>query len=121
MPFAPAVLESAMHTYLVNARPARYMIEAFDTTARAGDLCAALHPYDRTARPQTVGDENTGWRRILDGFQQRTGVGGILNTSFNLHGFPIAGTPTIALDTFEHSALDALAIGHWLVRRDTAP
>jgi carbamoyltransferase len=118
MPFAPSVLEDSMGEYLVDARPARYMIEAFDTTPRASQLVAALHPFDNTARPQTVNDWDPGWRRIIDGFRGYSGVAGILNTSFNLHGYPIVGTPQVALWTFENSELDGLALGKWLVLRE---
>lgn len=117
MPFAPSILEEDMDAYLVDGRPARYMIEAFDTTPRADSIIAALHPYDRTARPQTVNGWDPGWQRIIEKFRERTGVGGILNTSFNLHGYPIVGSPEVALWTFENSALDGLAIGNWLVLR----
>ncbi len=117
MPFAPSILEEDMDVYLKDARPARYMIEAFDTTERAEDIIAALHPYDRTARPQTVNGWDAGWQRIIERFRERTGVSGILNTSFNLHGYPIVGSPQVALWTFENSALDGLAIGNWLVLR----
>jgi carbamoyltransferase len=92
MPFAPAVLEERIDDYLVDARPAPYMIEAFDTKEAAMDIIAGLHPFDLTARPQTVNDWNPSYRRIIEGFQDLTGAGGILNTSFNLHGFPIVGT-----------------------------
>jgi carbamoyltransferase len=44
-------------------------------------------------------------------------VGGILNTSFNLHGYPIVGSPEIALDTLRHSELDAVALGPFLVTK----
>jgi carbamoyltransferase len=117
MPFAPSILEERSQDYLVDTRPAPYMIEAFDTTERASELAAALHPQDGTARPQTVNAWNPGYRRALESFQQETGVGGILNTSFNLHGYPIVGTPEVALWTFENSALDALAIGSYLVTK----
>jgi carbamoyltransferase len=117
MPFAPSILEDSMEAYLENARPARYMIEAFDTTRQAEDLIAGLHPYDATARPQTVNGWDPGWQRIIEGFRQRTGVGGILNTSFNLHGYPIVGSPQVALWTLENSALDGLAMGNWLILR----
>ena len=120
MPFAPSVLEDRVNDYFVDARPARYMIEAFDTTDQAEDLIAGLHPYDRTGRPQTVNGWNPGWLRIIEGFQQRTGVGGVLNTSFNLHGYPIVGSPEVALWTLENSALDGLAVGNWLVLRSTS-
>lgn len=115
MPFAPSILEEKMDNYLIDARPARYMIEAFDTNDKAEEIIAALHPHDKTVRPQTVNEWNLSYRKILEGFQRITGVGGILNTSFNLHGYPIVGTPEIALWTLEQSDLDGLAIGNWLV------
>jgi len=117
MPFAPAILEERMDDYLIEARPARYMIEAFDTKGAASQIIAGLHPYDMTARPQTVNDWNPSYRRILTEFQGLTGVGGVLNTSFNLHGYPIVGTPEVALETLEQSDLDGLAIGNWLVMK----
>ena len=118
MPFAPSILEDNMDAYLENAHPARYMIEAFDTTGQAEDLIAGLHPFDGTARPQTVNGWDPGWQRIIEGFRERTGVGGILNTSFNLHGYPIVGSPEVALWTLENSELDGLALGNWLVLRE---
>ncbi len=117
MPFAPSVLEEVTEDYLVAPRRAPYMIEAFETKPRADEIIAGLHPFDRTARPQTVNGWDPGWRRILEGFQQRTGVGGILNTSFNLHGYPVVGSPAAAVWTFENSALDGMALGNWLVMR----
>ncbi len=115
MPFAPAILEEHISDYLLAPRPARYMIEAFETTEKAEEIIAGLHPFDMTARPQTVNGWNPPYRKILEGFRSLTGVSGIVNTSFNLHGFPIVGTPEVALWTLEKSSLDALAIGHWLV------
>jgi carbamoyltransferase len=41
----------------------------------------------------------------------------VLNTSFNLHGFPIVGTPAVAIETLKQSKLDALALGPFLVTR----
>lgn len=114
MPFAPSILEARMGDYLVDARPAPYMIEAFDTRPLASEIVAGLHPKDMTARPQTV-RWNDGYRKVLESFEEFTGVGGVLNTSFNLHGFPVVGTPEVALDTLEKSGLDGLALGHWLV------
>ncbi len=109
MPFTPSILERRMDDYLVNAKPARYMIEAFDTTEKAEEIIAGLHPYDRTARPQTVNSWNPDYQKIIKEFEAATGVGGVLNTSFNLHGSPIVGNPEVAIQTFENSGLDALA------------
>jgi carbamoyltransferase len=93
------------------------MIEAFDTTNQASELAAALHPQDESARPQTVNSWNVGYREILETFQEATGVGGVLNTSFNLHGYPIVGSPELALWTLENSQLDALALGDYFVSK----
>ncbi len=117
MPFAPSILEERTAEYLVNPHPARYMIEAFGTTDQASELAAALHPQDATARPQMVNSWNPGYRQAMEAFQEETGVGGVLNTSLNLHGYPIVGTPDLALWTFENSRLDALALGSYLVTK----
>ncbi len=117
MPFAPAILEERIDDYLIDGRPSPYMIEAFDTREAADQIIAGLHPFDRTARPQTVNDWNPLYRKIITDFQSITGVGGVLNTSFNLHGFPVVGTPEVAIQTLEQSDLDGLAIGNWLVMK----
>ena len=90
------------------------MIMAFPTKSKAHtDLIAALHPYDLTARPQVVRKNwNPGFHKVLKTFEEITGVGGVLNTSFNLHGQPIVCSPKDALETFVNSGLDALAIGN---------
>jgi carbamoyltransferase len=94
------------------------MIEAFDTTPEGADkLVAGTHPYDRTIRPQVVNELNPDYRDIIRAFKARTGVGGILNTSFNLHGYPIVGTPEVAIETLVKSELDALALGPFLVTK----
>ena len=58
----------------------------------------------------TVNEWNPGWQQIIREFKTITGVGAIINTSFNLHGYPLVGTPEQALWTFEHSDLDGLLI-----------
>jgi carbamoyltransferase len=43
-----------------------------------------------------------------------------LNTSFNLHGYPIVYSAEDALDVFERSGLEYLALGDYLVRKEPA-
>lgn len=117
MPFAASILEEDAKDYLVNYHPARYMIEAFATTGKAEEIIAGLHPFDKTCRPQTVNSWNPGFRKILSEFKKITGVSGVVNTSFNLHGFPIVGTPEVALSTFENSGLDILFLENWIVEK----
>ena len=41
-------------------------------------------------RPQFVKEEhNPGYRKLISEYEKITGMGGILNTSFNLHGWPM--------------------------------
>jgi carbamoyltransferase len=122
MPFAASVLEEDAPRYIKQPTAwAYYMIEAFDTTPEgASSLVAGIHPYDQTIRPQLVNGYNPGYRDILRAFKDRTGVGGVLNTSFNLHGFPIVGTPEVAIDTLKRSDLDAVALGSFLVEKPRA-
>jgi carbamoyltransferase len=119
MPFAASILEEDAERYLKNPTGwAYYMIEAFDSTPEGAEvLVGGSHPFDRTIRPQLVNDLNPGYRDLLRAFKRRTGVGGLLNTSFNLHGSPIVGTPQVALDTLVKSALDGVAMGPFLVTR----
>jgi carbamoyltransferase len=72
---------------------------------------------DDRIRPQVVNDANPGYRDLIRAFRARTGVGGVLNTSFNLHGYPIVGSPEVALDTLKNSDLDAIALGPILVTK----
>lgn len=117
MPFAPTILEERMADYLILPRQARYMITSFDTTEHRNDIAAAIHPEDLTCRPQTLNDWNPAYRRAIETFEAATGVGAVLNTSFNLHGSPIAGTHEMAIWTFENSKIDALALGSYLIQR----
>ncbi|MEM4270769.1 MAG: carbamoyltransferase C-terminal domain-containing protein [Candidatus Pacearchaeota archaeon] len=117
MPFAPSLLEEEAKNYLVDFHPARYMIEAFDTKEKAQGIIATLHQFDKTCRPQTVNFWNLSYRKIIEEFQKLTGVSGILNTSFNLHGFPIVGSPATALFTFENSGLDVLILENWVIEK----
>lgn len=120
MPFAASMLKEDAEEYLkgLSAWP-YYMIEAFDTQSRAEDtFISAMHPFDLTVRPQIVNGLNDDYREIISSFKDRTGVGVLLNTSFNLHGFPIVGSPAVAIRTLMDSGLDALALGPFLAQKN---
>jgi carbamoyltransferase len=123
MPFAPAILDERASDYIVNPKglESPYMILSFDTTERRGDLRAAIHASDFTARPEVVyRDWNPSFHRVLKQYEARTGRGGLLNTSFNLHGFPIVNSPEDAVDVLERSGLRHLALGPYLVTKAEA-
>jgi carbamoyltransferase len=118
MPFAPTILEDQMSEYLVNSKPAPYMILAFDTTEKRDEIVASIHPWDKTCRPQTLTEAwNPGYFELVEAFREKTGVGGLLNTSFNLHGYPMVCDPKQALWTLENSELDGLALGNYYITR----
>jgi len=120
MPFAPSVLAERADEYAEKPKPmpAPYMIMAFNSTERRDAYRAATHPYDKSTRPQEVYEDwNPGYYRVLKSFEEATGRGIILNTSFNLHGYPIVYRPEEAVDVFLRSGLDALALGPYLVQR----
>lgn len=123
MPFAPSILDTAASKYLANYDPVKveapFMITAYDATPLAVEhLRAAMHQGDHTLRPQVVTERaNPSYYRLIKAFERRTGVGGVLNTSFNLHGYPLVGTPEQALMTFERSGLRHLTLGRFLVSK----
>lgn len=121
MPFAPVVLDRRSDDYIVNPKhiKAPYMILAFDSTNKRNEFPAAIQPFDKSARPQQIYREwNPGYYGILEEFEKLTGRGIILNTSFNLHGYPIVNTPEEALEVFLRSGLRNIIMGSYLCRKD---
>ena len=121
MPFTPSILSTDMGRYIVNPKEvqASYMSITFDTTTEAKrDLKAAIHPRDKTARPQCVYESwNKPYFDIISEFKAMTDIGAVLNTSFNLHGEPNVCSPKDALDTFKNSDLRWLVLGSYLVEK----
>lgn len=119
MPFAPSVQNRWKDRYFEGAVQAPYMILGFPTKELAREhLVAALHQGDMTGRPQTVTSEwSPEYHKILKWYERKTGMGGFLNTSFNLHGDPIVNTPRDAVYTFINSELDYLFIGDHMVSK----
>jgi carbamoyltransferase len=121
MPFAPSVLSERLNDYVVNPKniSGPYMILAYETTDLGKKaLRAAIHQYDFSARPQEVKKEhNHKYHQLIKEFEKLTGIGAILNTSFNLHGYPIVCSPKDALFVFNNSGLEYMAIGPYLVSK----
>jgi carbamoyltransferase len=121
MPFAPTILENRANDYLAAAKTtaAPYMTLGFHTTALGQEeLCAAVHQGDLTCRPQVLAETvNPSYHSLVRAFQEETGVGGLLNTSFNLHGEPIVQSAADAARVFRLSGLDALLLDDVLISK----
>jgi carbamoyltransferase len=121
MPFAPSILAERETDYMINPKgiDTRFMAIGCDSTDLAKEhLPAGLHPFDRSARPQVVHKkDNPGYHALIKAFEDLTGVGAVMNTSFNIHGEPIVGTPEQAIDTFKRCGLHHLLIGDWLISK----
>ena len=96
------------------------MTIAFDTTDKGKKhFAGAIHPYDYTVRPQILEkNHNPQLYNLITEFEKLSGIGGLLNTSFNLHGYPIVCRPEDAIKTLLNSGLDFLVINDkYLLKR----
>ena len=122
MPFTGSILSEDAHKYFHNPKNLKsdYMTMAFDSTDRAkNEIPATLHPADFTCRPQTIKrEQNKDYYDIISEFKKLTNVGGILNTSLNLHGEPIVCNANDALNTFVESDLDYLLLNNILIGKE---
>jgi carbamoyltransferase len=82
------------------------------------DIPAVTH-VDYSARIQTVHKEtNPRYYALIHRFYERTGCPVIVNTSFNVRGEPIVGTPEDAFRCFMGTNIEVLAIGNCFLRKD---
>ena len=122
MPFAPSILREAHKSYLQMGKvtSAPFMITSFDSTDKGRrDFCAAMHNRDKTLRAQIVDESfSPSYHKLISYFHDLTGIGGVLNTSFNLHGYPLVCSPQQAIFTIDSCDLRCLALeNYFLVKR----
>lgn len=114
MPFALTILSEKQHNYLKNPKKIRsdFMTIGFNTIEKNFiKIKSATHPYDRTVRPQILEkDFNEKYYSIIKKFYKITGIPGVLNTSLNLHGYPICSNISDIKNTFIKSDLKFLYI-----------
>lgn len=122
MPFSPSILETRTNDYFLNPKniASPFMMMTFTATQKGIDqLQNTIHVYDRTMRAQVVTKtSNKSYWKILHEFEKITHIGGILNTSFNLHGKPVVNDPIQALEVFENSGLEYLALENYLISKN---
>lgn len=86
------------------------------------DIPAVTH-VDYSARIQTVHSEtNPRYHNLLSAFKKLTGCPVLVNTSFNIRGEPIVGTPEDAFRCFMGSDIEVLVVGDcFLQKEDQSP
>jgi carbamoyltransferase len=120
MPFAPCVLREDFNNFFeTNLQPDdfEYMTFTCKTKNTCNNLTPAIVHIDKTARPQTV-SENTNHflYNILKEYKKKTGVGLLINTSFNVHEEPIVESTLDAIKSFELSKLDFLILENIVIK-----
>ena len=123
MPFAASVPKKFSKKYFkidCDLRSYSYMTNCISTTLKGKiDLAAAIHPYDETCRPQIImPNQNNDFNDLIMKFGKITGIFGVLNTSFNLHGKPIVNSIEEAIHIFEKSNLDGLLLDNQLILKN---
>jgi carbamoyltransferase len=118
-PFAPVVLADHATDYFDLAQPSPFMSIAVPVTGLARDTIPAVVHANGTARVQTLEPQHNPFlAEVLDRFAALTGVPVLINTSLNVKGKPISGTPQMALDCLAASGLDGLMLdGGWWVSK----
>jgi carbamoyltransferase len=122
MPFSPTILDIDEKKYLYNKKKfsSDFMTCLFDSTDLARkDLICAIHPMDFTMRPQVLKEsQNPSYYDLISKFKNKSNIGAVLNTSFNLHGFPNVSSHQDAFFTFENSNLKYLIIENYLIKKN---
>ena len=138
-PFAPAVLREDLEDWFDIDSDSPYMLMVADVVKRRqrpmtdaenalfgieklnvprSDIPAVTH-VDYSARIQTVhASTNPRFHALLSAFKQKTGCPVLVNTSFNVRGEPIVGTPEDAFRCFMGTELDVLAVGNCYLRKE---
>src|SRR5574340_171879 len=141
-PFAPSVLTKHVGRYFEHDRPSPYMlivaplreehriamteeekklfgIEKLNVPRSA--LPAITH-VDYSARIQTVHKEtNPRYHALIAAFERRTGCPVLVNTSFNVRGEPIVGSPEDAYRCFMRTEMDYLVIENFILAKPDQP
>lgn len=120
MPFAPVTLDKFEKDLYLNTEKSpkslKYMTIAVDVTEEFKKDYKAAYHVDFTARPQILyKNDNPFVYDIMDSYYKMTGKKALINTSFNLHNYPIVFDEKIAVDSFVKAGLDVLVLDEVLV------
>jgi len=113
-PFAPSILEERQRDYFEHNHPSPFMLHVYKIRPEKRAQLSAVNHVDDTGRLQSVShEENPLYYELIRAFERKTGIPVILNTSFN-ENEPIVCGPHEAIDCFNRTRMDVLAIGPYL-------
>lgn len=116
-PFAPSVLKEDVSTYFEQDVNSPFMMHVVKIRPEWQDKLPAVTHVDGTGRLQSVDPEsNPLYHKLISAFKRRTGVGLVLNTSFN-ENEPVVDTPEQAVNCFMRTDMDALVVGRYVVTK----
>ena len=119
MPFAPVIREenlSYIFPDLSCSIPAKFMTITAKVNHQLKHLIPAVVHIDDTARPQTISNEiDPFMHKVLEKFEDKTGIPALINTSFNVHEEPIVYSTDDALRAFKSGRVDNLIINNFII------
>jgi len=103
-------------------KPAPNNLTGFARLKFPNSTLPAITHVDYSARVQTVTPESNRLAyALLDAFEQSTGLPMLVNTSFNVRGEPVVGSPDDAYRCLINTKMDGLVIGSFLLKREDQP
>jgi carbamoyltransferase len=114
-PFGASVLKEFKNKYFDMEWDDPYML--YTAKLKNNDLPCVQH-IDNTCRIQTVDYKNKSFYELIEKFYSLTGCPILLNTSLNVAGKPIAGSPKDAMELFNNSFLEVMVIGNTIYTKD---
>jgi len=116
-PFAPSVLDRAVHDWFEEDDDAPFMAQVFQVREAKRALIPAVVHVDGSGRVHTVHRAaNPRFYALIEAFEALTGTPMVLNTSFN-ENEPIVCRPEEALDCFLRTRMDRLVLGDHVIER----
>lgn len=108
-PFAAVCLEEDCDKYfdMLGLPKSEFMTNSFTVRDEYKNLLKGVLHVDDTCRLQTVTEGNILYK-LLCGMKKNNRIPILLNTSFNLAGYPLVETPQNAIDTLHKSSLDCI-------------
>ncbi|MCU0782550.1 MAG: carbamoyltransferase [Verrucomicrobia bacterium] len=110
------------HRVKLSGADRKKMVEDPDLRQRvniARSTLPAITHVDYSARLQTVDEARHGrFYRLMKAFERQTGCPVIVNTSFNIRGEPIVGSPHDAYRCFLSTDMDVLVLEDFVLRKE---